>query len=543
MSGRPAEQIVANSPLEGLELPEGWAGARVTDLCNLVRGVSYKKGEASTEPRSGLVAILRANNIGEGRLNFDDLQYVPAERVAHHQKLKLGDVIVAMSSGSKKVVGKAASLDAPWDGGFGAFCGVLRPVKHIDRRYFGYWFQTRVYRDTISDTAAGVNINNIKREHFDSLKIPLPPLVEQERIVAQVEALRARVNAARERLAKLPAILKRFRQSVLAAACSGQLTADWRQVHPDIEPATSFLKKLNFKRRALWEERERAKLIKKGKLPANDCWKKRYPEPFEPKPDYELPETWVAATTSHLALLDVGHAFQSKEFADNGIRLLRGENVEPGSLRWLDTKHWPESKLVGFEHLLVQQGEIILAMDRPVISAGLKIARTTANDVPCLLVQRITRFKMVEPVLTAYLYFCLQNGDFIRHLSHGLTGSDLPHITGTGVAEYTFGFPPFPEQQEIVRRAEALFALAERIEHRVQAATEQVESTRQSILARAFRGELVETEADLARREGRDYESAAQLLGRILAERAIEPAGRRWAPPKKARKPKKAEMS
>ena len=71
--------------------------------------------------------------------------------------------------------------------------------------------------------------------------MPLAPAAEQKRIAAKVEALVARVNAARERLVKVPTILKRFRQSVLAAACSGRLTANWRAKHSDVEPAPSFL--------------------------------------------------------------------------------------------------------------------------------------------------------------------------------------------------------------------------------------------------------------------------------------------------------------
>ena len=74
---------------------------------------------------------------------------------------------------------------------------------------------------------------------LEATEIPLAPLAEQQRIVTKVEALLARVNAARQRLAKLPPILKRFRQSVLAAACSGRLTADWRKENALLEPAVA----------------------------------------------------------------------------------------------------------------------------------------------------------------------------------------------------------------------------------------------------------------------------------------------------------------
>ena len=84
----------------------------------------------------------------------------------------------------------------------------------------------RIVQTRTSASTASLRTSSLYR------RSPLPPLAEQRRIVAQVEALLARVQAARERLAKVPALLKRFRQSVLAAACSGQLTEDWREDEP-----------------------------------------------------------------------------------------------------------------------------------------------------------------------------------------------------------------------------------------------------------------------------------------------------------------------
>jgi type I restriction enzyme S subunit len=149
------------------------------------------------------------------------------------------------------------------------------------------------------------------------------------------------------------------------------------------------------------------------------------------------------------------------------------------------------------------------------VPSGLKIARATATDLPCLLVQRMMRFKMVDQRLTPWLFLNLNLPAFIEHLTAGLTGSDLPHVTGTGVVEFSFALPPMAEQQEVFRRVEQLFALADRIESRLQGAQERVDRLTQSLLAKAFRGELVPTEAELARQEGREYESAEELLKRV----------------------------
>jgi len=141
-------------------------------------------------------------------------------------------------------------------------------------------------------------------------------------------------------------------------------------------------------------------------------------------------------------------------------------------------------------------------LDRPIVSAGLKIAMASPEDVPCLLVQRVMRFRVVDAALSDYLFICLRERRFEAALTGGMTGSDLPHVTGTVVADFTIPLPPLNEQREIARRVEALLKLAEAIEKRVAAATARAEKLTQAILAKAFRGELVPTEAELARRGG-----------------------------------------
>lgn len=156
------------------ELPEGWENVPLMEICSLIRGVSYKRGEEKDEANEDYVPLIRANNI-QKVLQFEDLKYVPSKLVSSEKLLTMGDVIIALSSGSKKVVGKAVTLSKPWFGTFGAFCGVLRPNNYISWKYFGYYFQTSDYRDFISIKSSGVNINNLKREYFEQIYFPLPP--------------------------------------------------------------------------------------------------------------------------------------------------------------------------------------------------------------------------------------------------------------------------------------------------------------------------------------------------------------------------------
>lgn len=178
--------------MEKRELPEGWEWSNLGSIGKIISGVSYKAEEAIYQPSEHFLPILRANNIN-GNLNFDDLIFVPKERVAKEQCIKNGDIVIAMSSGSKSVVGKSAQAKEDFKGSFGAFCAVFRCNDDVDKKYIGYFFQTPNYRNLISHSSRGININNLRKESIRSIKIPLPPLPVQRRIVEildQADALR-----------------------------------------------------------------------------------------------------------------------------------------------------------------------------------------------------------------------------------------------------------------------------------------------------------------------------------------------------------------
>jgi type I restriction enzyme S subunit len=168
-----------------------------------VRGVTYKAVEASKTPQIGKVAVVRASNIVDGELTNNDLVYVPASRVAEKQWLKEGDVLIATSSGSLDVVGKAARVRRDEKLAFGAFCKVLRPTPQVDAGYFAHFFQTGPYRRHVARVAEGANINNLRNDDLANIQIPMPPMVEQRRIAAILDAADALRAKRRATLVKL----------------------------------------------------------------------------------------------------------------------------------------------------------------------------------------------------------------------------------------------------------------------------------------------------------------------------------------------------
>jgi type I restriction enzyme S subunit len=157
-----------------------------------------------------------------------------------------GDVIMAKITPCAEN-GKAAVAAGLQNGiGFGSTeFHVLRPSRAVLAEYVYRFIRQESFRDEAAAEMTGsVGQKRVPAWFIEQSLLPLPPLAEQKRIVAKIDALLARVDVAHERLAKLPAILKRFRQSVLAAACSGRLTADWREAHTDVESAPNALSRI-----------------------------------------------------------------------------------------------------------------------------------------------------------------------------------------------------------------------------------------------------------------------------------------------------------
>lgn len=169
---------------------------QLKEIITQIRGVSYSKGDAVSNEIRGYIPLIRANNILDGILTKDDLLYVPASIVKEKQLIKTGDIVIAASSGSINIVGKAAYSPDNLNSTFGAFCKLIRPnTKHVLPGYLNFYFQSNAYRKKISSLAQGANINNLKNEHIDELEILLPPLPEQKRIAEILD----KANALRQK--------------------------------------------------------------------------------------------------------------------------------------------------------------------------------------------------------------------------------------------------------------------------------------------------------------------------------------------------------
>ena len=162
-----------------IEMFKGCPRCRLGDFIQQVRGVSYKPADLGSTADDEHITLLRANNINNGRINFDDVQYVNRGKVASAQVIQSKDILVCASSGSLEHVGKAALFNDSGEYTFGAFCKLLRPTGVLMPEFIAAYMAGDEYRHVISDLAQGSNINNLRNEHIDELKIPLPTYERQ----------------------------------------------------------------------------------------------------------------------------------------------------------------------------------------------------------------------------------------------------------------------------------------------------------------------------------------------------------------------------
>ena len=180
---------------------------KISELAKQIRGVSYKPDDLHEHLDEDSVILLRANNISNGKINLDDVVYVDKRKVAFVQYLRHGDILVCASSGSKQLVGKAASFNLTQACTFGAFCKVVRPVSDM-ADYLGAYFQSEIYRRQITDVAIGANINNIRNEHIDNMILPIRTRYENQTIVDTIMNIQKIIDNRSHELEMLDTLVK-----------------------------------------------------------------------------------------------------------------------------------------------------------------------------------------------------------------------------------------------------------------------------------------------------------------------------------------------
>ncbi len=182
---------------------------KLANLITQVRGVSYKTSNIKNVNDG--IPILRANNINDNNINFNDLIYIDKTKISEKKYLKVGDILICTSSGSKELVGKAAELKNVFSSiSFGAFCKVIRinDDNNINKDYIRLFFKSKIYRKQISKLSNGANINNIKTEDINNLIINIPEIVIQNNAVKEMNNIFNAIEYKKKELINFDELIK-----------------------------------------------------------------------------------------------------------------------------------------------------------------------------------------------------------------------------------------------------------------------------------------------------------------------------------------------
>ncbi len=400
------------------------------------------------------------------RLRFEERPWGDVKKAYTH--FQNGDVLVAKVTPCFENGKAGIATDLPNGIGAGSseFC-VFRPAAGADKRYLLAWFSTEDFRRRATVAMTGsVGLKRVPKEVFLSEQVPLAPEREQQRIADKLDTVLARVDAVNDRLARVAPLLKRFRQAVLAAATSGRLSTISREGTK--QPVTS------------------------------------------------VPSSWPLVSLSSMSdVIDPNPKHRNPSYQSDGELFLSTTNfAEGGGWDLRGAKH------VSMDTVLEQQARCHFTRQSIVFSRKGTIGKV--RMVPPIesfaLLDSLVVINAKEGLSASYLLIALQSPIVQEQVVRLTRGVALKQVSVGVVRSLEIPLPSTFEQSEIVRCVNILFAFADRLEARLQAAQTAASRLTPALLAKAFRGELVPQDpAD---------EPAAELLKRLAATQP-QPANKR----------------
>lgn len=445
--------------MSGKELPQGWAHARISEIS--LPGLQRKPLDDEEFTYIDIGSIDR-----ELKKISTPEKIIGKNAPSRARKIiNKGDVLVSLTRPNLNAVALVSEQFENQIASTGF--EVIKPYK-ADSRYIFSLTRSKDFIEVISGVVRGALYPAAKSADVQNYEIPLPPPSEQKIIADRLDTLLAQVEATKARLERIPEILKQFRQSVLAAAVSGRLTEDWRN-NNSIPRFTN----------VAWEKilRDEPGSFKRG--------------PF-------------------------GSTLRKSMFVDKGYKVYEQYcpiNDDCSYVRYyISAEKFEEMK--DFE---VKGGDFLIGCSG---SLG-RITQVPKDSEPGIINQALLRVRINEDIYSnGFFKYVFRSPLFQNNIIENSTGSAIPNMKGVkALKQMLIPLPHMLEQTEIVRRVEQLFAFADKMEAQVNAAQEKVSQLTQSILAKAFRGELTaqwrEEHPELISGEN----SAQALLERIAAER------------------------
>jgi type I restriction enzyme S subunit len=487
-----------------VKLPEGWSSTTLDKLLvQIVGGGTPSK--ANTAFFRGIIPFMTVKDMKD-RFPTDTIDHISNDAVkASATSVVPADTLIVATRMS---LGKVAR--PRFETAINQDLKALFIAEGIDKTFIEHWWRWR--SGHIQSLGTGTTVKGIRLEDIRSLEIDVPPAGEQKRIADKLDAALARVDACRERLDRVPFILKGFRQAVLAAATSGKLTEEWRTGNPTGTTGQSLLKEMRARHHAYSVSglAKRARGVQGDEKKALGVQASKVPEPVEDTELSELPIGWTWSAGAEIVEPGAEIVYgivQPGPKLPEGVPYIRGMDIENGKILEGQLLKTSPAIAARYSRSSLEGGDVLLGIIR-----ATKVAIVPASLKGANITQGTARFRPSPAIRTRYLAIALEAPSTQRWLHAHYRGIDMPGLNLADVRRVPIPLPSLPEQDEIVRRVDALLSCADRLEVRYTAASAQVELLTPALLAKAFGGGLVPQDPN--------DEPASMLLERIRATRA-----------------------
>ena len=463
-----------------------WCYFKFGEICKIIGGSQPPKKEFVFEPISGYIRLIQIRDYKSD----NHLTFIPESKAKRF--CSVDDVMIGRYG--PPIFQILRGIEGAYNVALMKACPIDKRI--LDNEYLYYFLHNQTLRNYVifhSTRTAGQD--GVRKELLQEYPIYLPPLNEQKRIVTKIEALQTRSSAVKEELEAIKPLLNQFRQSVLFSAFRGDLTKDWREQNPDVEPAEVLLERIQQRR------------IEEAKTPAKLKNIKTIYSYCEEHNSDKLPEGWQYFTLEKLCS-SFQYGTSKKSIPDGKIPVLRMGNLQKGEIDWSDLVY--SSDEAEIEKYNLKPGAVLFnRTNSPELVGKTSIYR---GEQPAIFAGYLIKINNLPELDSEYLNYGLNT----RHAKFycwkvKTDGVSQSNINAKKLGKFEIPYAPLEEQKEIVRRIESLFKLADNIEQQYQQAEVDLGTLNQSILAKAFRGELVPQDPN--------DEPASVLLERIKEER------------------------
>lgn len=496
-----------------MQLPRGWGDIQ---LCNFNLIIMGQSPPSNTYNTSG-----KGLPFYQGKTEFGDLYPTPVKYCSAPNRIaKKGDILISV----RAPVGPTNLCDT--ESCIGRGLAAIRPLGGIDSKFILYLLRSK--ESEIADKGTGTTFKAISRKTLESLDTSLPPLTEQHRIVAKIEELFSELDNGVAQLQQVQAQLKSYRQSVLKHAFEGKLTEGWRKANPQPTSAAELLTTIQQERQARyqqalkdwqqaviqWTEAGKRRGAPPGKKPTKPKTPKELPplteEEIAKLPD--LPKGWMWVKLDKL-ILSLKNGISKKPSEEGTLPILRISSTRPFNVDLTDRRYLDFDP--SYDSYALTNGDLLFTRyngSRDYVGVCGMVKNLKEKVV---YPDKLIRCSVIKEnrILPSYIEYTANSGASRKFIVDRIrTTAGQSGVSGGDIYAIPIPLCTTEEQHQIVQEIESRLSVAEHLEQTVEESLRQAEVLRQSILQRAFSGQLVPQDPN--------DESASELLKRIQREKS-----------------------